>query len=93
MLISASANGARSELRTPVRAKSRGPSTANAVSGFSARALLGTLRAAHSSDVSVAVAVIEKIDEDSAHAGTSAPGPSRTTASVSGKRCKVNFSG
>jgi hypothetical protein len=35
-------------------------------------------------EVSVEVAVIEKTYEDSAHDGTSAPGPSWTTASRSG---------
>ena len=90
MLISAAAKGANNALNTPVSPKSSGPSIANPVSGFSARALVGTLRAAHTRDVSVAVAVMEKIDEDSAQDGTSAPGPSRTTAMVSGKRWIVN---
>ena len=48
------------------------------------RAFFGTLRAAHTSDVSVAVAVMEKTEDDSAQAGISAPGPSRTTAMLSG---------
>ncbi len=44
----------------------------------------GTLRAAQTTEVSVAVAVIEKIEDDSAQSGISAPGPSFTTARVSG---------
>jgi hypothetical protein len=54
------------------------------VNGLWWRDFLGTLRAAQTTDVSVAVAVMEKIEADSAHSGTSAPGGSRTTARVSG---------
>ena len=83
-LISAAASGASSAASTPVSAKSRGPSTSKAVNGRWCTDLVGTLRAAQTIEVSVAVAVTEKIDDDSAHVGTSAPGPSRTTARVSG---------
>ena len=83
-LISAAASGASSSARTPVSAKSSGPSTSKAVNGRWCTALVGTLRAAQTIEVSVAVAVTEKSDDDSAHFGTSAPGPSRTTARVSG---------
>ena len=83
-LISAAASGASSSARTPVSAKSSGPSTSNAVNGRWWTDFFGTLRAAQTTEVSVAVAVIEKIDEDSAHSGISAPGPSFTTARVSG---------
>ena len=40
--------------------------------------------------VSSAVAVIENSEDDSAQAGTSAPGPRRTTASFSGNCSRVN---
>ena len=65
-------------------AKSSGPSTSNAVNGRWCTDFFGTLRAAQTTEVSVAVAVTEKIEDDSAQAGTSAPGPSLTTARVSG---------
>ena len=51
---------------------------------LAARDFFGTLRAAQTIEVSVAVAVIENSEDDSAQSGTSAPGPSRTTARVSG---------
>ncbi len=83
-LISAAASGASSSASTPVSAKSSGPSTSKAVNGRWWTDLAGTLRAAQTTEVSVAVAVTEKIEEDSAQAGTSVPGPSLTTARVSG---------
>ena len=83
-LISAAASGASSSARTPVSAKSSGPWTSKAVNGRWCTDFFGTLRAAQTIEVSVAVAVIEKSDDDSVQAGTSVPGPSRTTARVSG---------
>ena len=68
-LISAAASGASSSARTPVSAKSRGPSTSKAVNGRWCTDLVGTLRAAQTIEVSVAVAVTEKSEEDSAHVG------------------------
>jgi hypothetical protein len=55
-----------------------------AVNGRMAGTFLGTLRVAHTRLVSLALTVIEKMLEDSAQAGTSAPGPRRTMASCSG---------
>ena len=83
-LISASASGCSSVARTPVSAKSSGPRTANAVNGPACCTFFGTLRRAQTTLVSRAVAVIENSEDDSAQRGTSAPGPSRTTASFSG---------
>src|SRR5690606_24785697 len=78
-LMPASASGASRPARMPVSEKSSGPSTSKAVNGAWCGAFLGTLRDAQTTEVSLAVAVTEKIEEDSAQAGTSAPGPSRTT--------------
>ncbi len=64
--------------------KSSGPCTANAVNGPACLAFFGTLRAAQTRLVSSAVAVIENSEDDSAQSGTSAPGPSCTTAIFSG---------
>ena len=47
-------------------------------------AFFGTVRAAQTRLVSSAVAVIENSEDDSAQSGTSAPGPSWTTAIFSG---------
>ena len=88
-LIPTSAIGCSSAARIPVSEKSSGPSTANAVNGPACWAFLGTLRAAQTTLVSRAVAVIENSEDDSAQAGTSAPAPSRTTASFSGNCSRV----
>ena len=86
-LIEASASGTSSSARTPVSEKSSGPCTSNAVNGIWWVTSAGTAAAAHTTDVSAAVAVTEKTEEDSAQGGTSAPGPSRTTARASGCLC------
>ena len=87
--ISASTNGVSSPCRTPTSPSSRGPSTANAVNGPAWLTFFGTLREAQMTLVSSAVAVIEKIDDDSAHAGISAPGGSPATTSFSGNCWRV----
>src|SRR5687768_14829416 len=73
-LIPASARGPSSMCSTPASENSRGPSTANAVNGPSCFTFFGTERPAQTTVVSVAVALIENSEADSAQAGTSAPG-------------------
>ena len=88
-LIAASASGASNACRTPVSAKSSGPSTAKAVNGPCWVTFFGTERPAHTTVVSVAVAMIANSEADSAQAGTSAPAGRPATTSFSGYWCSV----
>ena len=91
-LISASASGCEQRGQDAGQRRSRAALDGERGERPACWAFFGTLRAAQTTLVSRAVAVIENSDEDSAQAGTSAPGPSRTTASFSGNCSRVRGS-